>query len=60
VQLSQQQAEAVARTVGLDLPAERVEALARQLSDFMTQFEAVRAVEKGDREPSTLTWEREA
>lgn len=46
--------------MALDLPPERVTALARMLSEFMTQFEAVRAIDKGDREPPTLTWEREA
>lgn len=46
--------------MGLDLPPERVEALARQLSQFMAGFEAVRSVDKGDREPPTITWEREA
>lgn len=46
--------------MGLDLPPERIEALARQLSEFTTGFEAVRTIDKGAREPSTITWEREA
>jgi len=56
VEVSKPQAEAIARAVGLDLPPERVEALVRQLSEFMTAFESIRAIDKGEREPSTITW----
>lgn len=59
-QVSEKQAQTMAEAAGLDLPAERLAALARTLSQFLNQFEVVRAIDKGDREPPTITWEREA
>lgn len=53
--LSPGQVNAIAQGVRLNLPPERVEALARSLSDFLTGFATIRAIDTGDREPVTLT-----
>ena len=52
--VSLEQARAIAESVQLDLPQDRLESLATMLSDFLEGFEKVRAIDTGDREPATL------
>lgn len=58
--ISPEQARIMAQVHQLDLPQDRVESLARMLSNFVTGFDAVRAIETEDREPPTLVPTKEA
>jgi Asp-tRNA(Asn)/Glu-tRNA(Gln) amidotransferase C subunit len=55
---SPEQIQTLAQFAQLDLPAERVEALAGPLAELMERFEQVRSVDTGDREPPTITFDR--
>ena len=59
VKVSAEQVRAMAEAVQLQLPPERVEALADSLSAFLAGFEKIRALDVGDREPATLTYGEE-
>ena len=52
--ISLEQARAIAQAVQLDLPPERLKSLSAMLSNFLTGFERIRAIDTGDREPATL------
>jgi Asp-tRNA(Asn)/Glu-tRNA(Gln) amidotransferase C subunit len=58
--LSAEHVRVIASAVQLDLPPERVDALARSLSSFLHGFAAIRALDTGNREPDTLTHSEEA
>ncbi len=51
---SVEEVRVLARVARLDLPPERLEALATSYSDFLTGFATIRALNTGDREPATL------
>jgi len=51
---------AMARAQGLDLPAERLAALVRTFSDFVTKFDAVWQIDPGEHEPTAITFDDEA
>lgn len=53
--VSVEEARVLARVAQLDLPPERLEALAKSYSDFLTGFAKIRPIATGDREPPTLT-----
>ena len=59
VQVSAEQARAMAEAVQLKLPPERVEALVDSLSAFLAGFEKLRALDVGDRELATLSYAEE-
>lgn len=58
--ISPEEARIIAQVHQLDLPQDRVASLAIMLSNFLTGFEAVRAIETEDREPTTLVPTKEA
>ena len=57
--ISPEEARIMAQVNQLDVPQDRVESLAIMVSNFLTGFEAVRAIETEDREPATLVPTRE-
>lgn len=52
--------EKMTRAQGLDLPAARLDTLARTFADFVAKFDVVWRIDPGDHEPTAISFDAEA